>query len=412
MVLAPNRPKITDVFSPRAAVVNKAIYIERPELEKELTRALNGALHAIIYGESGSGKSWLYKKVLDDLKWYSVIANCANAARLRSLTEEIVTASTPQGAVAETGYSETKGVGVSGTKLEHKKEFIVKDGEPLREAFRAIRKEARDRPAILVLDNLESMFTSSTLMEELGNVITLLDDQRYAEFRIKILIVGTPTGVIEYFSRIPNLHTVANRLQEITEVRNLTEDQCNSLTYTGLRSLLSIDIDEFAFANWQDHIYFVTFGVPQRVHEYCEQLAYVAADAGWRGQLEHIDKADGAWLKIGLRESYHMVQNVMNERETKVGRRNQVLFTLGKMSSKSFTTPRVEETLRIHFPNSTADVMLGVGQILGELAEREKPVVKRTPKGDEFEFTDPRYAMAIRAMLRKNENENVVRVEL
>ena len=78
-----------DVFTPRRTEVNSDIYIDRPLLEKELRRSLEGSLHTIIYGESGSGKTWLYKKVLDDLNAYVATANCANALRFGSLTREI-----------------------------------------------------------------------------------------------------------------------------------------------------------------------------------------------------------------------------------------------------------------------------------------------------------------------------------
>jgi hypothetical protein len=52
-----SRPKINEVFTPRRTEVNREIYVDRLGLEKSLIRALDGSLHAIIFGESGSGKS-------------------------------------------------------------------------------------------------------------------------------------------------------------------------------------------------------------------------------------------------------------------------------------------------------------------------------------------------------------------
>jgi type IV secretory pathway VirB4 component len=83
------RHAVNEVFTPRRTEINQDIYVDRPELERELGRALNGSLHTIVFGESGSGKSWLYKKVLADMKAHYATANCANALRLKSLTEEI-----------------------------------------------------------------------------------------------------------------------------------------------------------------------------------------------------------------------------------------------------------------------------------------------------------------------------------
>ena len=407
-----NRPAINQVFTPRGASINPDIYVDRPELEKELQRALAGSLHAVIYGDSGSGKSWLYKKVLGDLQWHSVTANCANAARMGSLTKVIFESAIPDGSPKLKGYSEKKGANLAGAKLEHEKKYDVKRQEPLLAAFNRIRDDAGDAPAVLVLDNLESIFESQKLMEELGNVVTLLDDARYAKFKVKILIVGVPSGVIEYFSRTKNLHTVANRLQEISEVRNLSEDQVNALTKKGFIDLLKIEISKFDFENWQDHINAVTLGVAQRVHEYCEQLAYVVEDVDWKGVLSQIDLADKAWLRIGLKESYQAIEKLMNERETKAGRRNQVLFALGRVHVRTFTPARVEDVLRNYFQSSTQGVTLGVGQILAELAERENSIIRRTPKGDAFEFTDPRYVMAIRVMLKIAESKQVAKLEI
>jgi len=386
------------------------MYIERPQLEKELARALAGALHAIIYGESGNGKSWLYKKLIDDLQWCAFVANCANAPRVGSLTQEIVNVATPSGAASLQGYSESKGVEFGGT-LEHKKNYRVRASEPLLGAFQNIRATAGDQSAVLVLDNLESIFDSPKLMEELGNIITLLDDSRYAQYRVKILIVGVPSGVIEYFSKAPNLRTVANRLQEISEVGGLTEDQCNVLTRRGLINQLHVEIKPVDFEEWQDHIFAVTLGIPQRVHEYCEQLAYIAEDQDWKGSLTQLDRADQAWLRIGLRESYSAIEALMNERETKAGRRNQVLYALGRMPSRTFISARVEDVLRNHFPRSTFGVALAIGQIMVEL-EKEGGIIRRTPKGDAFYFSDPRYAMAIRTMLKTDSEEKVFKVDL
>lgn len=54
--------KPEEVFTPRSPEVNSEMYIARPDLEKALKNALRSSLHVIIHGESGTGKSWLYKQ--------------------------------------------------------------------------------------------------------------------------------------------------------------------------------------------------------------------------------------------------------------------------------------------------------------------------------------------------------------
>ena len=64
---------------------------------------------------------------------------------------------------------------------------------------------------IIVLDNLESIFSSEKLMDELADIVILLDDSRYAECNINILIVGIPNGVLHYFSQTKNVESVLNQ---------------------------------------------------------------------------------------------------------------------------------------------------------------------------------------------------------
>lgn len=62
------------VFTPRADRVRSDMYITRPELERALRSALRMSKHVVVHGESGAGKSWLYKKVFaEDNVVYEVV---------------------------------------------------------------------------------------------------------------------------------------------------------------------------------------------------------------------------------------------------------------------------------------------------------------------------------------------------
>ena len=63
----------------------------RPDLEESSQRALRGTQHILIHGESGSGKSWLYKRVFSQTGVrYIVVKTLQNAAHLGSITEAIM----------------------------------------------------------------------------------------------------------------------------------------------------------------------------------------------------------------------------------------------------------------------------------------------------------------------------------
>lgn len=406
---------VNSVFTPRKTDVNPAIYVPRDDLELALKRAIRGAMHVVVYGESGSGKSWLYKKVLADLSAAVFSANSSNALRLHSLTNVICEAVGLGEQLRLSGMEEEKraglNVGVADGGLSSTRQYTVQGVDPLLRAFEAMRARAQKRDVVLVIDNLELILQSEALMNELAAVITLLDDEKFSPFRVKLLLVGVPSVVRDYFARTVATQSVANRLQEVPEVSALTRQQVDLLVVTGFRDLLNVEVAHDVLSTWQSHIYVITMGYAQAVQEYCEQLAYVVQDSEWRASAEQLKEADAAWLRTGLSAAQVAVASRMNERETRRGRRNQVLYALGKVDHRSFTAQEVEAIVRREFPESTADTTLAVGQLLGELAGGDDPLVKQTARGTAYEFRDARRAMALRVLLQKeSERERVRRV--
>lgn len=405
-----HRHSVNEVFTPRRNDVNREIYVDRKDLEKELSRSLMGSLHTLVFGESGSGKSWLYKKVLADMHAQIATANCANALRFQSLTAEIREVVTQEEPKRLTEMAEEMNAGVKavfaegGLKSTRKYEFA--DGDPLLECFRKLRQKAGNNIAVLVIDNLEMIFSSTELMQELASIVTLLDDARYAEYKVKLLIVGVPSGVKDYLAK--SHASVGNRISEVSEVSSLSESEVASLVETGFVNLLNANIDSPTLKSWREHIYSVTMGFAQPVQEYCEQLGYILEDANWNASIDHLGLADTAWLKKGLSQASGVIVPLMNERETKVGRRNQVLYTLGRINKRVFHVNEIEGILRDEFPTSTSDVTLAVGQILSELTNGENPIIKRSSKGPTYEFKDARYAMALRVLLYKDNVKEIV----
>jgi hypothetical protein len=257
---------------------------------------------------------------------------------------------------------------------------------------------------------LEAIRDHMHLRGELANIITLLDDERYARYDVKILIVGIPADLRKYFLSTPNLTTVGNRLREIPEVSRMTETQCAQLVRTGFMDKLRYsvyDADDLA-----QHTAWVTDRLPQRLHEYCLELAFLCEGARAVAQ-ENLDDADRKWLAGSLSASYAVIESVMNERDTKVGRRNQTLFSLGSFDREEFRWSDIEAELRKNFPVSTHRKTLNISQILSGLASGHNPIIRRSPKGDTYTFSDPKYRMCLRLMLEMQEsNETVQKVSI
>lgn len=356
----------------------------------------------------------MYKKVLSDLKAEVATANCANALRFGSLTAEIrevVGVEQPR-RLSEMSEEKRAGVTVAVAEggLSNTRTYEYREGDPLLDCFRVLRDKAGSGNAVLVIDNLEMIFGSSELMTELASIITLLDDERYAQHKVRLLIVGVPGGVKDYFSQTQA--SVANRVSEVSEVSSLAESQVATLVAKGFVDLLKVDVDDATLQTWQRHIFNVTMGFAQHVQEYCEQLGYVVEDADWKGDVAHLNAADALWLKKGLSQASGTIAYLMNERDTKIGRRNQVLYVLGKINKRVFHANEVESILRTEFPNTTADTTLAVGQMLSELAGGDSPIIKKSAKGPTYEFRDARFAMALRVLLEKDAvREKVSKVE-
>jgi hypothetical protein len=295
--------------------------------------------------------------------------------------------------------------------LKSTREYDVQREDPLLPAFKRLREAAGRRPAILVVDNLELVLSSDPLMGELAALITLLDDERFSSLDVKLLLVGVPSVLKEYFLRTQGAQSVANRLTEVAEVSHLDREQVDALIERGFRELLEVDVAADLLRVWQEHVYRVTMGYAQAVQEYCEQLAYIVEDAGWHGTLAQLEGADANWLKQGLSFASVHVAARMNERETKAGRRNQVLFALGRVSTRVFSPSVVEIIVRAEFPESTADTILAIGQIMSELGSGDQAIIKPTTNPAEYEFKDARFAMALRVLLQKDaEREKVRRI--
>lgn len=409
------KSKPEEVFTPRSPEVNSEMYIARPDLERSLKNALRGNLHIIIHGESGTGKSWLYKQYFSSNGIKYGIANLANARRLGSITKELENIVSRNSVPGLKGIEESSTggamVGVPGTnaKMEtvEKNTFEVGQAEPFERCLSLLREQAGDKPCVLVLDNLEAAF-SEPLLQELADLIILCDDERYSQYKVKMLIVGVPSGLKEYYYKTPHHATVSNRLLELPEVSRLTVDECETLIVRGFRDKLKYKINQME--DLVRHVTWVTDRLPQMIHEYCLEVAIEAEDER-EVNVADFAKFDDLWVSKSYSHAYAVIEEHMNERDTKAGRRNQTLYSLSLCEGEQFKAPEVELILRAEFPSSTLDTALNVPQVLSQLAG-ENPVIRRSPKGDAYTFADPVYRMVLRSMLVKTGDERVEKMPL
>lgn len=409
LVLALGRKKINEVFTPRNSRVNNDMYIARYKLESDLYRSVMGSMHSFLFGSSGNGKSWLYKKTFAQKKVNYVVANCANASRKKSLTMEIVAVCQTEEPLKKEVTSTKKG-GVSAigkAEYSHQTRYICAQEDELLMAFKSLSK--KNSKSVIVLDNVESIFKDDELMCELSDILILLDDEVYAQYNIKILIVGVPYEVFKYFNSAKNTTSVGNRIEELPRVAGLGHIHVSELVKRGFKKYLKANLTDSELDQISKHTFDVTFGVPQRVHEFCECLAYQLEDQSWVFHQDMLERANEAWLKKGLRESYTIIESHLNSIETIDGRRNQVIYAIGKHPNDKISTKSIANIVKKEFPLSSPSKNSGVGQVLAYLAKGDTPLLHKNEKSKSYSICDVRHLMCIRVMLHKQPMTEIVK---
>lgn len=227
------------------------MYVDRPKLEKLLLRSIHGSMHSFLFGESGTGKTWMYKNLFDKEKINYTIANCANMSRTLSVEKILFDACVSSGSSQKVSYSETKKAGINGGiakgEVAHKGEYTITQEDILLTAYKSFGSKNSSNKSVIVLDNLEAIFSNADLINELASILILSDDDAYAQYNIKLLIVGTPNDVLRYFDLSKNSASVSNRIEEIERVSALSQTQVSVLVEKGFRNLLKIEIEERDF---------------------------------------------------------------------------------------------------------------------------------------------------------------------
>jgi len=136
------RFKPEEVFTPKGSVVNSQMYIQRPELENALAKAIRKPKHIIIHGESGSGKTWLYKSMFKKLDTNYEVLNAATVITLGSIEKAMISILSRLNPVKGTGYDERMyakaSVVVLESELEHTNKYEYQASDPFYELVKSI----------------------------------------------------------------------------------------------------------------------------------------------------------------------------------------------------------------------------------------------------------------------------------
>ncbi|WP_105903633.1 AAA family ATPase [Vibrio gangliei] len=399
------------IFTPKGKHVNKSMYVQRIELEKAFIKALRKPKHIIIYGESGCGKTWLYKKVFAERKIQYEVLNAATVNSTGSISTAIKSLTSRLEPFENTGYEEKISAGgnvvLAKADLEHTKKYEASTPEPYLELVRRLFKQAGSNESFLIIENLEHIVKNEQWVRELSSLLMYLDDEEYAKYRVRILLVGTPSNLRDYFSKVDSSQTIINRVQEIPEVSVLSSNDVKNLADRGFFQLLKANLIEDRESGFNKNFFFnalswFSANVPQYVHEIGLEIAIETELNDYNITNELYIGCIRNWVQEALVSENARIEAHINSKTTKHGRRNQVIYTLGRFLGNEFSAQDVEEQMRNHFPISTKGKTLNVSANLTELASGNSPLIRKTPQGTRFRFLDPKIKIMARWMLEKD----------
>lgn len=396
-----------EVFTPRAAAVNPDMYVSRPSLEKRLGRAVDSTQHLIIFGDSGSGKTWLYKQYFQENRVPYRLVDLAIAST-DSLDAAFIDAVDNQQGWSPVEMTETREGGVDlGVTATESREITYRNTDSSFDKLLADFSRERGKPKFLVLDNLEQVATNDEVIQAIANYIIRLDNPRFAATGIRFLLVGVIADMRELVARYDQAGTVANRLAELPEVQRLTYEEAHQLVMRGFQDKLQCEVfseDELvaSFDKW-------TQSNAQQIHSLGYQVACEAQEENWHVSPEALARGKDLWIEESLAQHVSMIENRLNKNEARWQRRNQVLYCLGQTEGPVITAPDIDAEVRREFSHTIEVDRLGIDQILADLAKGDNPILIKNPTERSFRFAHPKLRLAIRTMLFTNDDGDVER---
>jgi hypothetical protein len=398
--------KVPDkVFTPKSFEVNNSMYVRRAELETRLVDAFPSNKFIVIHGESGNGKTWLFKKVFADEDIFYEVVNLGNASGAESLDKAFSVKLGEWGSkqkISE-GTASSAGAKPMGMGIDHRLDTSTSYSakSPFHHLVEEVRRRAgNDHRCAIIFDNFEAIVDNPKLIQELAGIILNADDESFAKYDVQLVIVGTPTNLKQTIVQLSKSAPVANRLVEIPEVARMSSDEAAQLMEQGFVSELGLvfdsDVDKQTVF---DEIAWYTDRIAQHIQELCLLIAQEANRNGGKISKAVFDKATETWVNDTLSADIATIHGSMNARDTRIGRKNQALYALGQCKLEDFKYTDIETVLRRNF--DVGGATLNIAQILSGFAAETNPIITRNPQADAWRFVSPKYRMAIRALLKK-----------
>lgn len=401
--------KPEEVFTPRAALVNKSMYVSRPDYESELVRAIRSGYHVVVYGDSGCGKSWLYKKVFDQLRVEYATIDLSSATRADEVDLALLEALDEQEWVEVERTTETvRGVMPSDIGYQQRGATVSvrQEESAMIRLSRMLRRKAGSRKAFIVFENIEHAISTKEIATELRSMILALDDARLANLDVKICLVGVPSDIKSMLADGNRFQTISNRVVEISEVTRMSKDQAKLLIMQGFRNELGMDIESADYCVSQ--IVYLTDRIPQYLHDVCLQVAFIAEERGGIVSPAIITDAAHVWVETNARQSREFIERLLGPGRSHSTLKARIIYAISKVDATSFYSQDVESLVRENFPRSLASRRLQVMKTLNSLSRGELRILKKDDDQDKFRIVTPKLRSVLRYCLSVDPRDEAV----
>jgi len=404
---AARRPE--EVFTPRAALVNKSMYIARPDYEQELIRALRSKYHIVIYGDSGCGKSWLYKKVFDQLRVEYTTVDLSTATHADDVDLCLLDALEQEEWVeTERTAERTRGVmpGDIGYQQKGTIVSVKQEDSALVQLCSTIRKKAGSRKAFIVFENIEHAISHQDVVVELRSLLLALDDQRFAALDVQICMVGVPFDIKSLLTDGNKYQTISNRVVEISEISRMSKDQAKLLILQGFTTELGMDLESQEYCISQ--ITYLTDRIPQYLHDVCLQVAFIAEENGSIINPKVISDAAHVWVETNARQSREFIERIVGPGKVHRSQKAKIIFAISKVESTFFYAQDVDTILREQFPATIGSSRIQLMKMLNKLSSGELRILKKDDQQDKFRVVTPKLRSVLRYCLAIDQNDETV----
>ena len=400
----------SSVFTPRGEF-NKSMYVHRTKIENCFKQALMTNMNILVQGNSGIGKTWLTRSVLEENGYYYKCVNLAQASNCNSIYTCFKTIMCKENWQIRSKYTELKKanvkIPVADGGISHTSEY-TNEVDYYLEFLKFMQHRAKDKKQnrYIIFENFEQILENPKLIKELTNLITLVDDDEVAKFKTKFIIIGATNDILKYFSNVTNVNTIDNRLYELPTISFLTYNQTSDLVLRGFKALRINFLDETTKNEYLKFIAWVTNGIPQRIHEFCLILTSKCIDNSYLATESLLQDAKEDWIITSLSKNYSSLLKLMNHSGRGI-KRNQILYCLGLKETTNFTAKDILSDLKDEFPTSNKKTK-NISSYLNNFCNCNPPLLSFNKDTKEYSFNDIKNVLCIRSTLYKNKTSEQV----